>query len=194
MSSENGEPVRGADPRRLRALAHPVRLDLLYLLEREGPLTASQAAERLELTPKVCSYHLGLLGRYGVVTETGEGKGRSRPWRVASIDISYLHHPDEDTETAHADNAFAKTVLARDAQVVEAFVEQRHRLPQEWRNVSTMSSNPLRLTPEQLRAFSDELLQVLHRYQELSRAPLADARPIHAALYAVPADMDAPQE
>jgi phosphoribosylformylglycinamidine cyclo-ligase len=53
MSSEkeSSEGGSGSDPRTLRALAHPVRLDLLYLLEREGPLTASQAADLLGITP-----------------------------------------------------------------------------------------------------------------------------------------------
>jgi hypothetical protein len=34
------------DPRALRAVAHPLRLRLVGLLRREGPLTATQAAER----------------------------------------------------------------------------------------------------------------------------------------------------
>lgn len=98
MSSENDRSdttaTRQTNPRALRAVAHPVRLDLLELLDRYGPLTASQCAERLGLTPKVCSYHLNLLGRYGLVEETGEGKGRARPWRVApAATLTYAHRP-----------------------------------------------------------------------------------------------------
>lgn len=191
MSSGNNhsdEPA-GTDPRALRALAHPLRLDLLYLLEREGPLTASQAAERLGITPKLCSYHLSFLGRYGMVEETGEGKGRARPWRVARVDVTYVHRPDEAAETAHAENAFARTVLARDARVVQEFIDHRHRLPDSWRNVSAMTSVPLRLTPDELRALRDDLFRVVRRYHERSEDPGPDARPVHAALYAVPADL-----
>lgn len=193
MSSEkkNSDSNPGSDPRTLRALAHPVRLDLLYLLEREGPLTASRAAELLGLTPKVCSYHLGLLGKYGVVEETGGGKGRARPWRVRDLNLSYTHYPDEDPATTHAENAFAETMLARDARVVEGFIHQRHRLPDSWRNVSAMSSNPLRLTPDELRELRGELLAVLHRYVERSRTPSPGAHPVHTAIYAVPTELGA---
>jgi DNA-binding transcriptional ArsR family regulator len=170
-------------------LAHPVRLDLLYLIEREGPLTASRAAELLELTPKVCSYHLNQLGAYGVVEETGEGKGRSRPWRLAIGGISYVHHPDEEPATTRAEDAFAKTTLARDARMIETFIDGRHRLPRTWRNVSTMSSNPLRLTPDQLRELGRELTQVVQRYRAKSRNPAEGAHPVHAALYAIPTEL-----
>lgn len=191
MSSGNShsDAVAGSDPRQLRALAHPVRLDLLYLLRREGPLTASRAAELLGLTPKVCSYHLNLLGKYGVIEETGEGKGRARPWRAAVTHLTYVHRPDEHPATTDAEDAFARTALARDTRLIEAFIDQRDRLPQRWRNVSAMSSSPLRLTPEQLRAFRGELLEVLGRYQQLSQPPAEGAHPVHAALYALPTDL-----
>lgn len=190
MSSGN-RPSDGAssDPRKLRALAHPVRLDLLYLLEREGPLTASRAAELLGLTPKVCSYHLNQLGAYGVVEETGEGKGRSRPWRLAINGISYVHRPDEEPATTRAEDAFAKAMLARDTQTIETFIDGRHRLPQTWRNVSTMSSNPLRLTPEQLRDLGHELTRIVDRYRALSRQPADGAHPVHTVLYALPTEL-----
>lgn len=194
MSSENsGSDERGTDPRTLRALAHPVRLDLLRLLDQEGELTATRAAELLELTPKVCSYHLQLLGRYGVVEEAGGGVGRARPWRAAIGGLNYVHHPDEGEQTARAADAFATAMAGRDARTVEDFVRHRGELPGEWRNISTMSSNALRLTPDQLREFSGELAAVLHRYQELSRSPAPAARPVQAMLYAVPTRPFAPQ-
>lgn len=191
MSSEKSrsDTSQTADPRSLRALAHPVRLDLLYLLEREGPLTASQAAEHLGLTPKTCSYHLNQLGKYGVVEETGAGKGRSRPWQLANISLDYVHRRNEGRATARKADAFARTMLSRDAEVVAAFIEQRHRLPKTWRNVSTMSSNPMRLTPAQLRALRDDLTEVLERYLQVSRDAGPDAHPVHTAVYAVPAEL-----
>ncbi|GAB3413071.1 helix-turn-helix domain-containing protein [Flindersiella endophytica] len=177
----------------MRALAHPVRLELLNLLQREGPLTASRCAELLELTPKVCSYHLNLLGTHGLIEETGEGKGRSRPWRLVVSGLSYVHSPDEGASTARTVDEFARTMLARDAQLVEAFIARRRGLPTGWRNKSTMSSNPLRLTARQLEAFGGELLEVLERYRRLSEQPATGARPVHVAMYAVP-DLRVPGE
>lgn len=179
----------GTDPRKLRALAHPVRLDLLYLLQREGPLTASRAAELLGLTAKVCSYHLNQLGAYGVIEETGDGKGRSRPWQLALDEISYVHEPDEAPETTRAEDAFAKAMLSRDARVIDDFIDGRHRLPAQWRNVSTLSSNPLRLSAQQLRDLGRELTEVVERYRLASHEPASGAHPVHTALYAVPTDL-----
>ncbi|WP_281284511.1 ArsR/SmtB family transcription factor [Nonomuraea diastatica] len=184
----SGNIHSNTDPRTLRALAHPVRLDLLRLLQMNGEVTASGAAEELGLTPKVCSYHLQLLAKYGVVEETGQGKGRARPWRLAVQRLTYVHQPDEDSATSRAADAFARTMLARDVQTIESFIDRRHGLPVQWRNVSTLSSNLLRLTPDQLRDFGRELFAVLHRYQERSRSPEPGARPVQAILYAVPAD------
>jgi DNA-binding transcriptional ArsR family regulator len=188
MSSRNvpSAGTRGSDPRALRALAHPVRLELLNLLQREGPLTASRCAELLDLTPKVCSYHLNLLGSHGLIEETGEGKGRSRPWRLVMTGLSYVHSADEKGSTARTADEFARTMLARDASLVEAFIARRRGLPKTWRNRSTMSSNPLRLTASQLEAFGAELIEVLERYRRLSEKPDAGARPVHVAMYAVP--------
>ncbi|MEQ4208566.1 winged helix-turn-helix domain-containing protein [Actinopolymorpha sp. B9G3] len=187
--SDDAHDNGGTDPRALRAVAHPVRLDLLYLLRREGPLTASRCAEFLGLTPKVCSYHLNLLGKYGLTEETGEGKGRARPWRLRPTGLSYVHRPGEGRAAASAADEFARTLLARDAQQVEAFIEGRHALPSAWRNVATMSSNPLRLTRQQLAALGAELFEVLERYTQLSGSPEAGAHPVHVAMYAVPVDL-----
>jgi predicted ArsR family transcriptional regulator len=185
MSSEKirSDP---ADARTMRAVAHPVRLDILYLLFRDGPLTASGCAEILHLTPKVCSYHLNLLGKYGLIEETGEGKGRARPWRAVK-GLNYVHRVDEDRETTSAADQLARTTVARDADIITDFVARRHELPRNWRNISPMMSSPLKLTPKQLKEFQSELHALLERYQEL-HSP--DAHPVHAALYAVPVELD----
>jgi DNA-binding Lrp family transcriptional regulator len=197
MSSENTRSDtsgRTADPRALRAVAHPVRLDLLELLQRNGPLTASRCAELLGLTPKVCSYHLTLLGRYGLVEEAGAGKGRARPWRVApTAALAYVHRPGESKGTSRAADEFARTMLARDVQRIEEFVERRNGLPKSWRNVATLSSNPLRLTAGQLRSMGAEVQAVLDRYRRLSEDAGSGARPVQLAVYAVPVDLPVPR-
>ena len=69
------------DPRAIRALAHPVRIALLEALAREGPLTATEAAELLTDSPGNMSWHLQTLAKYGYVEEADGGVGRRRPWR-----------------------------------------------------------------------------------------------------------------
>src|SRR4051794_27883368 len=63
------------DPRALRALAHPVRLELLERLT-DGPLTATQAASIVGESQASCSFHLRQLAKYGFVELAGDGAGR----------------------------------------------------------------------------------------------------------------------
>ncbi|WP_017592816.1 helix-turn-helix domain-containing protein [Nocardiopsis potens] len=195
IPSENAHSENTAsEPLRLRALAHPARLDLLYLLREEGEITATAAAERLGLSAKTCSYHLGLLGKYGLAEETGGGRGRARPWRLVPQGIGYTPSAGDEPAEAETQDAFARTVLDRDARIVRTFIDRRHRLPDAWRGRSAMSSNPLRLTAEQLAGLRDDLAGVLERYLRLSSDPAPGAVPVHAAVYAVLSDVDAVEE
>ena len=72
------------DARAMRALAHPLRVALLEAMRREREITATRAAELLDENPGNMSWHLQTLAKYGFVEETGKGRGRSRPWRLAS--------------------------------------------------------------------------------------------------------------
>ena len=57
------------DPRSLKALAHPLRLELLELLRFEGPSTASALARRVGESSGATSYHLRQLARHGYIEE-----------------------------------------------------------------------------------------------------------------------------
>src|SRR6478672_12889031 len=78
------KPRRLTDATVMRALAHPTRIELHELIAREGELTATEAGERLGLTPANVSYHLRQLARYGFIEEGSSVPGRARPWRVRS--------------------------------------------------------------------------------------------------------------
>jgi DNA-binding transcriptional ArsR family regulator len=72
-----------SDPRAIRALAHPLRLDLLELLFATGPATAAQCGRVLGVSQANCSFHLRQLGKYGFVEDAGPGRDRrERQWRV----------------------------------------------------------------------------------------------------------------
>ena len=100
----------------MRALAHPVRLALLEAIGREGELTATRAAEMLDESPGNMSWHLQTLARYGYVEEAGGGKGRSRPWRLASVSNRFqttAEDPEanaagEALESIFADQAYSR--------------------------------------------------------------------------------------
>src|SRR5262245_35651030 len=108
--------VELTDPRALRAVAHPIRLELLGLLRRSGPLTATEAAARIGESPASCSFHLRQLAKYGLVEEAGGGRGRQRPWRATAPLTSWPGAVDGD------DRREATAMLSR--VVVERYFGQ----------------------------------------------------------------------
>ncbi|MEP6632316.1 MAG: metalloregulator ArsR/SmtB family transcription factor [Lapillicoccus sp.] len=74
MSLED-EPTVSArgDVHRLRALAHPVRLEMLSLLTGTA-MSAAEVARELDLTQANASYHLRLLRDAGLLVIAGEEK------------------------------------------------------------------------------------------------------------------------
>jgi DNA-binding transcriptional ArsR family regulator len=72
-----------SDPKAIRALAHPLRLDLLDLLVATGPATAAQFGRILGVSQASCSFHLRQLAKYGFVVDAGPGSDRrERLWRM----------------------------------------------------------------------------------------------------------------
>src|SRR5579875_467359 len=102
------------DARTMRALAHPVRLAVLEALELAGPLTATEAGERIGESATTCSFHLRQLAKYGFVEEAGGGRGRARPWQVKHEGLT-LSPEQDDPEAAVAASAVGR--LIRDAQL-----------------------------------------------------------------------------
>src|SRR3954451_18129241 len=100
------------DPRAMRAYAHPVRMALIGLLRRNGPMTATQAAARLGESSGTCSFHFRQLAKYGFCEEAGGGRGREKPWRATALATSWTSAPD-DPERADAEHQLNLVVLQR---------------------------------------------------------------------------------
>jgi DNA-binding transcriptional ArsR family regulator len=67
--SEPERPERIVDAASLKALAHPLRVDMFDRLAMLGPATASQLAEALGESSGATSYHLRQLARHGFIEE-----------------------------------------------------------------------------------------------------------------------------
>src|SRR5262245_3700258 len=83
----------------MRALSHPVRLDLLELLATHGPLTASEAAVLLDQTPANISWHFRKLAQHGFVRQT-RGRGRLRPWKIVAESLTWGDDAADPTAAA----------------------------------------------------------------------------------------------
>jgi DNA-binding transcriptional ArsR family regulator len=184
-------PRELTDPLTMRALAHPVRLSLLEALSHHGPLTATEAAERVGESPSNCSFHLRQLAKYGFVEEAEGGSGRRRPWRRVALGTQFTD-VHEDTETALAAGTLARVIHERLLARARVGLGQRHLLPDEWREVTGTSDMTLYVTPEEMRALDEEIVEILFRYRERIADPSKrppGSRPLQFAGFVYPIDL-----
>src|SRR5436305_946859 len=118
------DPMVGArqvtDPRAMRALAHPVRLELLDQLAVAGTLTAAEASVLVGETPANCSFHLRTLAKYGFVEQADGGRGRERPWRRVPGGIGTTE-VDDGTPAAASARALTDVVVNRHLESVRRY-------------------------------------------------------------------------
>jgi DNA-binding transcriptional ArsR family regulator len=179
MSSDGGEsegpasedaappvqPREISDVRTLRALAHPVRLALIEVLTIEGPMTATEAGERIGESPTTCSFHLRQLAKSNFVEEAGGGKGRARPWRLTSIHLQFSGHDDPELEIAS--NALIRLFRDRQLDRYRTWLETRAMFPPPWRRAAGETDLLFYVTADELKALNDELLAfLLPRFQD----------------------------
>ncbi|HEU0194510.1 MAG TPA: helix-turn-helix domain-containing protein [Gaiellales bacterium] len=149
------------DPRSLRAMAHPTRLDLLELLAREGALTATAAGAALGLSAANCSYHLRQLAKYGFVEEVpGGGPGRNRPWRA--VDLS--HRWSESSGSPATDQAaqtLSQIVWERVTLRLAEWLAHQDEEPAEWRDAAFGATSILYLTPDELKQLGERVSELV---------------------------------
>lgn len=170
----------------MKALAHPVRMDLLELLATDGPQTASEAARRLGQTPANVSWHLRKLAQHGYVRQAHSGSGRARPWKVVAQSLTW----GDDAEDPLAVAALHEVAVDREVQVLRSALA---RLPDEepaWRAAAEVVQSRLWLTPQEAAVLSDNLKQLLQEGVERALDPAlrpAGARLMALMAWAVPA-------
>jgi hypothetical protein len=173
-SEASRRSVELTDPRALRAVAHPVRLALVGLLRREGPLTATQAGRFLGQSPASCSFHLRQLAKYGLVEEAGGGHGRERPWRATALFTSWPNVPSTP-EMAVASERLSSVIAQYWFDRVMQWLRTRGTEPPDWQEAEIFGDNILFVTADELAALGQEISALLDRYVE--RTPHRELRP-----------------
>ena len=177
-----------ADPKAMRAMAHPVRMALMELLAVTPTLTATQASEALGESPANCAFHLRTLAKYGFVQEAGGGKGRERPWtRVhRSINLSTEGQADYQAElAAHAlSEAYGERMIER-----IRYAYGNTSWPPGWGDAVISSDSVRFLTAEEAIGVSKEIRAIIDRYEGRRTDPdsrPAGALPVQIAHYIFP--------
>lgn len=153
------------DAKGLRALAHPLRVQLVEVLRSHGPSTATRLAERLGVNSGTASYHLRQLGAAGFVEEDAErGNARERWWRSVhrTTELSDRNLVDQEPEAALA---YLQSVAATYTLRAQQALNEVQTLPEAWRGTFDMSDWSLWLTPDEAVSLRQELRAVVARYR-----------------------------
>lgn len=148
----------------LRALAHPVRVQLVGLLRRNGPSTASRLAEVLGLNSGATSYHLRQLADTGLIAEADDlGNRRDRWWKAVYRSTYFERSSLESDPEAAA--VYLQAIASAYAERLIEFATTFPTLPETWDDTATMSDFRLRLTAEEAQALNNDLVDVIARYR-----------------------------
>ena len=168
----------------MRALAHPVRVRILFEL-RSAPATATMLSEKVGASPSVTSWHLRHLAEHGLVEDAPElGRGRERFWRQVGTGFRYAVTDESSFAAAQAlqsalDDATGDVVAHWRREVGPA-------LPGEWLAQSGTQDTTVRVTPEELAGINRTLESLLAPYVRRS-VPPTGARSVRMVRHVMPA-------
>ncbi len=188
--------VQLTDPRALRAVAHPTRLKLLSELRRLGPLTATQAGERIDESASGCSFHLRQLAKYGLVEEAGGGRGRARPWQATAMGHEWASR-GPGGEIDDASDMLTRVVVERWFEEALGWVERRAEETEEWSEAAVLGDRLVYLTPAELDDLNRRVGELLEPYARRVTDPAArpdEARAVTFIQLAFPVEEEGPAD
>jgi DNA-binding transcriptional ArsR family regulator len=183
------ENVRDLDFASLKALAHPLRVQIFDMLSTYGNFTASGLAERLGESSGATSYHLRQLAKHGFVEELeGMGSGRERWWgRVhGSVNVA-----TDDVAASPAGRSSALMVYRQmrytEDQLLDAWAERAFdEVSKEWRDAASQSIMNRRMTVDQLAEFTQAVMEIAKRFDAAPDEKVPGSRPVHITFNAFP--------
>ncbi|WP_411082815.1 ArsR/SmtB family transcription factor [Streptomyces sp. cmx-18-6] len=153
----DGQPThRVLDPDRdqaaLKALTHPLRVELLGLLRQHGPATASELTARTGESSASTSYHLRVLARYAFVDEADHRDSRERRWKAVHSVTSWSN---EALHRAPGGRAALSALRRRLEHLERSLIRheadlENGRLDTAWQEPAGLGDALARLTPESL--------------------------------------------
>lgn len=185
MSTPQDDPVddrspgpeqRFASRDQLRAMAHPLRMEIVERVGRRGTARAADIAADLGIAANSVSYHLRTLARGGVIVEAPEAARdkRDRVWKLAQID--FMHAPshdasvDDDYLSASAETTLVAIDWIRSGWIAEnARRRAQHPEPEGAQAPAMLFSTPMRLSREQARELFASVQEKLLEYNRLNR-------------------------
>ena len=178
------------DPVAIRALAHPLRHDLMSIIGRLGQATTADAAREIGISHGLASHHLRQLAKYGFVEQVKGKDHRERPWRLVATSYNWR----KATETAEGSVAVDVLEQMNAERTVEAFLDWQQRRkdwPRAWHEHTGIGESSVYLTQAELAGIIEAMDALLVRY--VDERPIDDVAsrpegsvPVTFTLFAVP--------
>jgi len=168
----HGRPERMLDAGALRALAHPLRVQMYDILSQYGPQTASSLAQLTGESSGSTSYHLRALAKHDLIREVaGRGSGRERWWERPKGSISFTNPEVMKTPSGRAaTQVIMSEFLNRRHQQLMRYVGESIRSPEDLDDAAAMiSTSTLRVTEAQAHEVTDRLLALLNEISDQYR-------------------------
>jgi DNA-binding transcriptional ArsR family regulator len=159
MPSEDDRPLserefRVLDAGALRALAHPLRVQIFDILSQYGPQTSSSLASMTGESSGAMSYHLRALARQDLIREIPDrGTARERWWErpVGGVTLWSAEGRKTPAGRAATQVVMAETLNRRHQQLMDYAMSGLQNDPEAWQDAGMISTGNARLTLEQLQ-------------------------------------------
>jgi hypothetical protein len=165
------EPRQITDPKALRAMAHPLRWQLLEILAREGTATATQCAQETGESVANCSYHLNLLAKYDYVEKAEGGQGREKPWRVVGQSQRFGPNEAPDDDTRLAVQAASTAFLDYQFAMLKDRSLRSNSEPPEWQRVTGIDNTHEFLTPDEVEEVRVAVRELMDGFRDRRTDP-----------------------
>ncbi len=159
------------DPVVIRALAHPLRLDLLSITGHAGQITTADAARELGISHGLASHHLRQLAKYRFVEQVAGKDNRERPWRLTSTSMSWRDSVDT-AEGAAAAAVFEEVLAERAVAALRGWLRRRADWPAGWRRHTGVGQSTVYLTLPELAGLEAAIEALIQPY--VDERPLDD--------------------
>jgi DNA-binding transcriptional ArsR family regulator len=177
------------DPHRLRALAHPLRLQLLRKVREQQPVTGARLAALTGESTASVSYHLSVLHKHGFI-EPDPAAGptrRHKPWRAAYDALRIVSDNPSGPPDQTVEGAVLGAMLSEVRREQDAYLSGTSGIAADWQRVGTFELTDLVLTEAEVDELSDEVQTVVARFRKPVK-PGDDRARISLSFIAIPTE------
>jgi DNA-binding transcriptional ArsR family regulator len=177
------------DPHRLRALAHPLRLQLLRKIREQQPVTGARLAALTGESTASVSYHLSVLHKHGFI-EPDPAPGatrRHKPWRAAYDSLRIVSANPDGPPDQTVEGALLGAMLSEVRREQDAYLSGTSSITADWQRVGTFELTDLVLTEAEFDALSDEVQRVVERFRTPVK-PGDDRARVSVSFIAIPTE------